>query len=378
MIRLEDVMGLASFRDRESYVTSFYLGFGEAAQPKKLLISAKAMLKEGNSVIRRITQAAEARKSLAADLEKIERYLKTDLERSGMGGIAIFSCSARDFFQVYPLRAPVKDRIVMKRSFYIRPLTLILDDFKRCIVVLIDRARARIFEAHLGEMVTYIEITDEIPGQVREAGYKGYEEKRIQRHIDDLVQKHYRKVARQLLDSFKANRFERLILGGTPEVIGEFEKHLHSYLKESVIGRFAVESTATISEVFERSKSLAEQLERQSEEKLVGELLDRLWPQGRGTLGIDGTVEALMRGEVYSLLVAVGFMKPGHVCRECGYVSVREKTCSLCESEMEPVADIVDEMILEAVRQRALVHHISGIQEFVEKWGVGSVLRFRM
>jgi peptide chain release factor subunit 1 len=378
MIRLEDVMGLASFKERVSYVTSFYLGFGEGAPPKKLLLSAKALLKEGHAAIQRLPAGEEATKSLSLDLGKIERYFKKDFERSGTGGIAIFSSSAHDFFKTFFLKAPVKDRIVMKRSFYVRPLTLILDDFKRCIVVLVDRAKARVFEAHLGEMLAYIEITDEVPKQVKEAGYRGYEEKRIHRHIEDHVQKHYKRVARQLLDLFKMNRFERLILGGTPEALGEFEKQLHSYLRENVIGRFSIESGAPIIEVFQKSKTLAEQLERQSEEKLVRDLIDTLWPQGRGTLGIDGTVEALMRGEVYSLLVAVGFVRPGYACRVCGYVSVREKTCSLCESEMEAVPDVVDEMILETVRQRAHVHHISGIPEFLDKWGVGARLRFRV
>ena len=378
MIKLEDVMGLASFKERPFYATSFYLGFGEGDHSKKYMISAKALLKNGNAMIPKLKAGSQAEESLKADLKQIDRFLKSRLQRKGMGGVALFSCQAQDFFEPYYLRAPVKDRIGMKKALYIRPLTLILDNFKRCTVVLVDRSKARIFEAHLGEMLTYIEITDEVPGQIREAGFRGYEEKKISRHIEQQVQKHYKNVGLKLLELFKTNRFERLILGGRPNVVGEFERVLHTYLKDRVIGRFAIDSDAPIIEVFEKSRELAEKLEREFDEGLVSNLIDNLWPQGKGTVGLDSTIESLMRGEVYSLLVSVGFVESGYTCRECGYMSTRDKQCSLCESSMDPVPDIVDEIISEAIRQRATIHHISSALQLAKRGGVGSVLRFHV
>ena len=378
MIKLEDVMGLASFKKRPFYATSFYLGFGEGDHSKKYMIAAKALLKNGNALIPKLKTDSKAEESLKADLKQIERFLKAGLQRKGMGGVVLFSCQAQGFFESYYLRAPVKDRIGMKKALYIRPLTLMLDDFKKCTVVLVDRSKARIFEAHLGEMLTYIEITDEVPGKIREAGFKGYEEKKISRHIEQQVQKHYKNVGLKLLELFKTNRFERLILGGQPNVVGEFERVLHTYLKDRVVGRFAIDSDAPIIEVFEKSRELAEKLEHEFDERLVNNLVDNLWPQGKGTVGLDSTIESLMRGEVYSLLVSVGFVEPGYTCRECGYMSTRDKQCSLCESSMNPVPDIVDEIISEAIRQRATIHHISSSLQLAERGGVGSVLRFHV
>jgi len=59
-------------------------------------------------------------------------------------------------------------------------------------------------------------------------------------------------------------------------------------------------------------------------------------------------------------------------------MSTRDLQCSLCESTMEQVPDIVDEIISEAVQQRAAIHHISGTMQLAEKGGVGSVLRFHV
>jgi len=376
MIKLEDVMGLASFKERPFYATSFYLGFGGGDHSKKYLLAAKALLKSGNALIPQLKAGNQAEESLKADVKRIDKFLKSELQRKGRGGVAVFACEAQDMFKTYYLRAPVKDRIGMKKALYIRPLTLILDDFKKCTVVLVDRSKARIFEAHLGEMLTYIEIANEVPGQIKEAGFRGYEEKKISRHIEQQVQRHYKNVGLKLLELFKTNRFERLILGGRPNVVGEFERVLHTYLKDRVVGRFAIDSDAPIIEVFERSRELAEKLERQSEENMVSNLIDNLWPQGRGTIGLDSTIESLMKGEVYSLMVSVGFVEPGYACRECGYMSTRDKRCSLCESVMDPVPDIIDELISEAVRQRASIHHISSTLQLSDKGGVGSVLRY--
>jgi hypothetical protein len=49
---------------------------------------------------------------------------------------------------------------------------------------LVDRTRARIFEIFMGEIEEQTEILDNVPSKIREAGWYGLSERRIERHAD--------------------------------------------------------------------------------------------------------------------------------------------------------------------------------------------------
>jgi len=60
--------------------------------------------------------------ALEHDLMRIYVFVEHEFERGGRRGLAIFSCSGRDFWQVYPLPQPVRDRIEVGNHPYVRPL----------------------------------------------------------------------------------------------------------------------------------------------------------------------------------------------------------------------------------------------------------------
>src|SRR5207248_11590107 len=117
-----------------------------------------------------------------------------------------------------------------------------------------------------------------------------------QRRIENDVGRHLRHVADTLLRSFKRRRFDHLIVAGPDEVLPEFERHLHEYVRRRIVSRTTLPMTASIDDVLTRSLAVEEAIESERERRV----LDRLHAEGaagrHAVLGLDAVLEALNDG----------------------------------------------------------------------------------
>ena len=98
--------------------------------------------------LRRLVEDVNLPKDQAAVLE----YFEHAREWKGRS-VAIFSCSARDFFRAYPLAVPVRSQARVGDHPYVKPLADVLDAYGGYGVVLVDKQGARLFLFHLGELI---------------------------------------------------------------------------------------------------------------------------------------------------------------------------------------------------------------------------------
>jgi peptide chain release factor subunit 1 len=67
--------------------------------------------------------------------------------------VALFACSGRGEFEEVELPRRVRDRSMIDKTAWVRPLIAVLDEYHRCRVVLVDRGLARFFDLYQDEMV---------------------------------------------------------------------------------------------------------------------------------------------------------------------------------------------------------------------------------
>ncbi len=104
------------------------------------------------------------------DLDRIEEYVRGGIDRSTTRGLAIFSCSAQDFWKVVALPVPVHSRVVINEWPAVSQLESVAQGFDRFAVLLVDRQRARILVFHFGELVDHSELLDARPATRTPAG----------------------------------------------------------------------------------------------------------------------------------------------------------------------------------------------------------------
>jgi UDP-3-O-acyl-N-acetylglucosamine deacetylase len=72
----------------------------------------------------------------------------------------------------------------------------------------------------------------------------------------------------------------------------------------------------------------------------------------------------------------MGYVEGGVVCDNCRFIGTDEQKCPLCDGKTRKVADVVEEAILETLRQNGKVVHVSVPTELSKEGRIGAILRF--
>lgn len=363
MVDVKGIDRLLSFSEDEYFVVSVYLNVdGKRFTKRDWETLLKDLIKDRRKQLQAEPIPSAVRNALEGDFERIQRFFNQEYSGKGAKSVACFSCLKKNLWQVYYLPQPVRSRLIVSHQPYLPPLLTLLTENKHYCVVLVSREKARIFKSYLGEIEECSEIFDEVPGKVRIAGWYGLEERRIERHIEDHVHRHLKKVADALARLFKVQPFDGLIIGGRREILPDFEHHLHTYLKERIIGRINVEPETELPIIWREVGKVISQFEKAQKEKLVQRVMEESQSGGLGVIGLKETLKALWQGQISTLLVQEGLSLSGYVCPKCGYMSDNENYCPYDRLEMRKTPDLMEEVVEAAMIQNCEIIHVSESQ----------------
>ncbi len=370
MITSNQIRKLANLRS-DHPIGSLYLRLWPNARIHRT--NAKNMIREKRDSLGDVSKGE--RRRIEGDLDKLEEFAGT-LRKSPHKGVAVVSCSAEEVWEVFPLPQPVRDLLVLDFSPYVRPLFRALDEYRRVCTLLIDRTRARIFEIFLGEIQEQSEIFDDVPSKVREGGWYGLSERRIERHVANHLQIHLKKVSDRTLDRFRREGFDWLLLGGHVEVLPELENMLPSYLRRTLRKTFVIDLKARPKQVLDKTLELMLDIKKEDDQSLVSRLRESLKGRGLGVTGLEETLSSLYEGSVHTLLVEEGFSSEGAVCPNCEFMGLVAGSCPMCQDAMTSVSDIVEEAVSKTIDENGEVSHITPGVGLKELGNIGALLRY--
>lgn len=378
IITRQQIQTLSSYSGNHFPVTSCYLNVDRRQYPQKTYITAlKDLMKQSQPNILNRKFTAEQQKSIESDQQKIVNYITTEFNDEKSRGIAIFSSSGNNIWQVFQVPRPIANELVADLRPFIQPLLRLLDEYERYCAVLVDKEKTRIFIVYLGEIEEYTSLFDEIPKNVREPGWAAKSPSHIQRRHLHHVHLHLKHTADVLWNYYKKEPFDRLIIGGSVEVLTDFDRCLHSYLQQRISGKISLEINAPIKQVLEESLKIEAGIERTAEAKLVAKLLEGFQTQQYCVTGISDTLLALHEDKVHTLVLSDGFKRAGYKCGHCGYFNIDNGNCSFCSQKMAAIPDIVEEAVKLAVKQNCEIEYVVNHPIMPELGNIGAVLRFK-
>ena len=180
------------------------------------------------------------------DAEAIRSNVLDRFERNSTRGLALFSSTGAGFWQDVELSRPVRNQAVVAPHPDLLQLEAILETYESFCMVLVDSEKARIFLAELGRIEEQTGLVDDVPGRHDQGGWS---QARYQRHVDDHRQRHFKHTADVLFRFFKRREFDHLILAGQEEMVSEFEKELHDYLRKRILARINLPMTSSTDEI---------------------------------------------------------------------------------------------------------------------------------
>lgn len=320
----------------------------------------------------------EAVRSVAADIDRITSWVRGGFDRSHVRGLAFFACSADGFFEVVESPLPVNNDIVVNHTPHVRPLEAILQAYERFAVLLVDRQRARLFRFELGELTEHTEVFDAVPRGGDQAGHpaQGSRGSHVQRHTDVIAHRHLKHAAEVTFTELQRRPVDHVILGGPKEVVAELEGLLHTWVRDRVVDRLVIATTAGPDEVRQAALAVEEAQTRRSEAALVERLRNAIGTGSGGVAGLEATLAALVERRVDVLLVSDGYATEGWRCRSCRYLGPRGRKCPVCKNSMDLVNDVVEEAVEEALANKCRVQIVRENADLDVLGRIGAVLRF--
>lgn len=378
---------LAAPLSSEEPVVSLYVGNGTAnAGDRKLVL--KNLQKQGEQAIERDTGFDdERRKAAGRALARAYTSAEESLSRGHpRGSFVAFSWADRD--ETFRVPLALRDRVVVGRTPYTSPLSVLLQQYEHFGVAVVDHRRGRIFDYFVATLTPLEDVKDEVEKHVRTAGYQGLEQARINHHHDYSLHRHLQHVADRIFAHHKRRAFDRLVLAGTSETVAKLERVLHPYLRGRVVARENWDHDLAPDAVRKRMEAVEKMVELEKERKLLALVRDHVCGDLLATTGFDETLRALYYGKVATLIIEDGVARVGRECPECRFLfpraeDAKERTptlvpCPLCSRPTRSVPDVIDEAVELAVLSGAKVEHVVHSKDEIAGLGhMASILRFR-
>jgi len=376
MITREELRQLARLESPENSAVTFY--FQPQTPQNKSHREEQIQVKD---LVRDALRRAEKNgnnPSVRADLKRILE-LAGQLHGNHARGKGVFACSAKGIWREIDLpKVLKKTQLYVAHRFHLRPLAAVAASAPRCCVALVDRERARLFELQMDEVREQAEIVDPLPRTGRSSGLGGYDAGHVERHVENSAMRHFKNVA-QRLQELQNTGCESFIVGCREDVWPQLEPHLHTYVKQKLLGRFGSDpAVATADQVREQAQRILEERSASERKTLIREVVGGAQRNGRGKVGLRGVLEALEQGEVQTLLFGEAFYAPGSECSNCGHLDANLlQVCPACGQSTRELEDVTDAVLRRALDGNINVVYIGPDPQFEKAGKIGALLRFR-
>ena len=368
-----DVMRLVRFDGHGDRILSVYLDLG----PERQVTRAHAIVLKDLVKAAREPLDKDTRHALDAEGARVQAWL--DDEAPPARGLAVFSSSPAGLWATFHLPVAVPDRLSFEIHPLIIPLLGLLDDLERYAVALVDKESARLVTVFESRIESVEAFSDDVPGKHDQGGMA---QARLQRHHEDHVLRHVKRVVQRLSEGLRQREFDRLILAGPEEARAMVRERLPHELARRVVATVPAEMFATDAEILQMSLEIEQRVERDSEEGLVTAVIDASKSNGPGACGMTATLEAVWLRQVLRLILADGLTAAGSECPVDGRLYPDPPgPCPMCGAETLPVGDIVDraaQLTLEQDGEVEIVHGGAAQQLRDACDGMGAALRFRL
>jgi len=254
MDKADVVARLRVYRNSVFPILTVYLGCSEKRPPQ-----VSFCLSQLHSLVHQnLTQ--DEQKFWQKDINRIEEYLHQSFNRSNTRTTAFFS-AGKNLWEALKFEFFLQPFLVVSHSPNLKPIEQALRKYRKYLVLLVDRAKARMFTVHLGEIEEHKDIFNgKVPQRVKAKKTDYGRDDKIPRHIEDDLRRHLELLASEAKEFLKGKKSHFIILGSHKEMLPKIKQTLPYPLNKMVAGEFVTELNVPLSRVLSLSKKIASQI----------------------------------------------------------------------------------------------------------------------
>lgn len=326
------------------------------------------------------------RECLEQDLERITKYLETELQPSA-NGVAIFACGAGELFEAVQLRAPIDQHwLYIGDRPHLYPLARVESLHPRYAVVLADTNAARILVVSTGEVVRNKEIAGV---HTRRTAQGGWSQARFQRRIENFHLQHAKEVVEALDRIVQAEGIENIVIAGDEVIVPLLREQMPKHLADRIVDHIRVDKDGSFDEVVKTSLEAMKRVREQTERDKVEAAVNGYRANALGVVGPEDTLDALVKGQVEELLVTANLNELQGLSGGLTESPVANDA-TLEEPIIEAVAAgeaagatpeavrLADQLVAKATQTSARITFVQDPNLLAAYGGVAALLRFRI
>lgn len=367
---------LAAFEPDGAGVISLYLDLraGEHGRDTHL-----GFFRRAAAELREVSPpGAGAPAGTALALERIERFLATDVGPSANGAAIFTTLGDGDFFEGLAIDAPFEaHQIFVGHVPHLYPLVRVIDQYPRYAALLLDSNRARIIVFALGEVEARTEVTGE---KTRRHSMGGWSQARYQRRIDNIQLLHLKDVVDALETVVRDEAIDRIIVAGDAVIVARLREQLPAALAGKVMDVLRLDRHAGEDDIIDEALAALRRKDAEGDAQRVAEVLDAWRAGGLGVAGPEATLNALQLGQVDELLVvaAPAALKPVQRLSADAAAAPSMTESPTGDGAQQTQVHLADTLVTKATQTGAAVRIIEDPELLRDHGGVAAALRFRI
>lgn len=313
--------------------------------------------------------------SLEKDLEKIQAWLQSDL-RASANGVALFACSAKDFFEAVQLDAPVdENRLYIYHQPHLYTLARLFDQYPRYLAVIADTNSARVYTMGMRAVEDEKKIENVKTHRVQVGGWS---QQRYQRHTENFHLHHVKELV-DLLDRLTLEEnIDKILVAGDEVVVPLLREQFTPRLQAMVVDFLKLDIRTKEQTVLEESLAAIRHLDAKTDQSKIDRMIGAWRAGGLAVTGVNDTMRALANGQVEELFLTVNLEHEHEEPKEMK--SELLPHLAVVEGEEEAPKRrkvlVADELVTLARQTSAQVTFIEDPALLAGVGGVGATLRY--
>lgn len=296
----EQIDALAAFAPTALPVISLYLNTQSDDHGRDQF--ASFIKKELHTRTMTFAPQSAARASFIRDVDRIEKYLASEL-RPSTNGLALFACAGEgDFFEALQLGAPLeRHEIFVDHQPHLYTLALVNKQFPRYAAVVADTDSARVLVFGLRSTVSEERVESTKLSRTQTGGWS---QARYQRHMQHDHQHHAKEVLDVLDRVVRHEQIQHIVFAGDQVVIPLLQKHLTPFLATKVVDVLRLDIHTPERQVLEATLAAMRRQDARDDSEKVEQLIGDYRSGGLAVVGVPDVLAALSKGQVEEVLLS--------------------------------------------------------------------------
>jgi peptide subunit release factor 1 (eRF1) len=243
-----------------------------------------------------------ARRSLERDAERIFDFVAKNLDRS-WEALAIFSCSAINFFETIPLPASPAmrgHRLFIGEQPHLYPVARAIDEYPRYVALLADTHSARLFVFAVNSVEQTAQVESD---KTKRHKMGGWSQARYQRNVDNFRKQHAREVVEMLTRLVREEAIDKVLLAGDEVILPLLREEMPKDIASKIVDALSLDIRTAQRAVLEATLASLRQKDAESDRERVEAMIDAYRAGGLACVGEAPTRRAFELGQVEELLI---------------------------------------------------------------------------